>query len=503
MADQPFSPEDLLASVAAAMPPGPQTSPVQQDQGNNPVGQMQQMSQNVNPNPAQPQQPRPQGPPTPRPILFDLMRAIKPEQQAPQVGALGALGPQRTGNRLEHFESFLGNFLNAFATGMGAARGPGAFGKGMAAAAAAPYQRGVQQYQMGQQQQMAQAEMQKESAQTQLAQAQAQQIQGMGQTVQTPLGPMSERLARVIMPQYVRGGAAAEIKAKSDEQNKVPIDAGTATELNLPPALIGAKVAPKDLLSAAKTKTPNEIELTTRALHGDADAKSVLDSLQTRRLELQKARGIAFGQGRLWQLQSVINPDTGQQELRTGFDILNAQKQGVNFTPSGRMPAQMAVAVQQLQTEANPAIQGVRDNITAFDNGNDRAIFARVLRGAGNPQYGHEATWMGSVLNQALKEGLSPQGQKLAVRELRLAETMGRLRSVVGLPATDTAMALTLGLLPGASTPNSKYATDQLDQIQQMVTQAVSPPVLRGIKTIAPSTQGGGSNVDSLVSKYK
>ncbi len=68
------------------------------------------------------------------------------------------------------------------------------------------------------------------------------------------------------------------------------------------------------------------------------------------------------------------------------------------------------------------------------------------------------------------------------------------MRSVLGLQATDSAMALTLRLMPGASTPNSKYAGQQLDTLDQMINQAVNIPALGGknraaVPSVAPVKQ--------------
>lgn len=247
-------------------------------------------------------------------------------------------------------------------------------------------------------------------------------------------------------------------------------------------------------LASAKSVSPsNEIGLIMRANNGDQDAQKALDVLQQRRTDLVKARGQSMGQGRLWQLQTVMNPVTGETSYRTGFDILDAQQRGEQLIPTGKLPQDKVIAVQQLQSEATPALKQVRDALPAFDNASDRAIFARVMKSAGNPTRGDEPGWLGTVMNQALKEDLSPQGKQLAIAEGRLAETLGRMRGVLGLQATDSAMALTMRLMPGASTPNSKYAKDQLDTLDNMITKAVEIPAFGGknkggMNTAQPNT---------------
>jgi hypothetical protein len=246
---------------------------------------------------------------------------------------------------------------------------------------------------------------------------------------------------------------------------------------------------------------PNEIQLIQRAQQGDQDAATTLATLQKNRMDLVKARGSAFGQGRLWSLQRAMDPETGQSGFYTGFDVLRNKQEGKNLIPMGALSAKDMISVQQLTSEAIPALKGVEDNLAAFDNPNDRAIFARVLKNVAGPSRGNEATWMGNVLDQAMKSGLSDQGQQLAQKELRLAETMGRLRSTLGLPATDQSMAVTLALLPGASTPNSKYARGQVQQLREMVDQATKVPIFGGSGNSAVKPPAGGKQLDAATAK--
>jgi len=175
-------------------------------------------------------------------------------------------------------------------------------------------------------------------------------------------------------------------------------------------------------------------------------------------------------------INQYMDEETGEPVTMSNFDAIQQIRQGKHLMLSGRLPFATAVSVQQLMSEAEPALEGVRKSVGAFDNAKDRAVFARVLAGAGLPTYGAEASWMGNVLNQVIVSDLTPQGRQLVVGLRRLNETMGRLRSTIGLPATESAMALTLSMLPGPATPDSKFAGQQLDQLQQVVTQAVDIP---------------------------
>lgn len=226
--------------------------------------------------------------------------------------------------------------------------------------------------------------------------------------------------------------------------------------------------------AAAKEGNPSLISLIVRANHGDKDAVKDLRTYQN----MANERAEAFGKGRAqYQLNQYIDEDTGNPVTLSNVDAANQIKGGKNLMITGKLPFQTAVAVQQLMSEATPALSGVRDNLGAFDNTEDRAIFARLLKGAGLPTYGAEDAWLGTVLNQSLTEHLSPQGKQLAVNLRRLNETMGRLRSTIGLPATESAMAMTLSLLPGPSTPDSNFAGKQIDQLESIINQAVDIPV--------------------------
>lgn len=355
-----------------------------------------------------------------------------------------------------------------------------------------------------------QADTLEKEARTKYLYAQAKQKEGVPATAQeaitygipigTPLTPQDRQVLDKQVLQNKGKTDVAGINATSRVANVDPIkkalaEAKAASDAG-DDATYKSKLAEVTQLLTAKSKatTPSEIGMIIKANQGDADAQKVLDVLQQRRMSLQSARGAAFGKARLWALQKVYDPDTGETDFATGFDILASQQQGKHLIPTGALPADKVIAVQQLQSEAKPALSQVRAAMPAFDNAADRAIFARVIKNAGTPGHGDEASWMGNVMNQALKEGLSPQGQQLAIAQGRLAETLGRMRSVLGLQATDSAMALTLRLMPGASTPNSKYASQQLDTLDQMINQAVNIPALggknrRAVPSVAPVKQ--------------
>lgn len=178
------------------------------------IAQQAQQAQNVQPvlagSPGSPQYAAAQNqPPTPSPILYQLIRGLThPQMVAPAPGQ-----EARPVSRLSTFENFLGNFVNALGQGMAAAHGPGAFGKGFGAAATAPYQQDLMRFQMGQQAQANQADIQRTQAQAQLTQRQAELAGQMG-TVNIPgIGPVTAPISQI--GNIMKGAGAASIGAQA------------------------------------------------------------------------------------------------------------------------------------------------------------------------------------------------------------------------------------------------------------------------------------------------
>jgi hypothetical protein len=228
---------------------------------------------------------------------------------------------------------------------------------------------------------------------------------------------------------------------------------------------------------------------------GNADDKKAID----RYMALQDEMREAYAKGRArYQYNSYLFPD-GTVRPMSGIDFANYLREHPQEVPpmlSGRLNATQEISIQQLITEAGPtgsptyktgALKGVYDNIKAFDNAKDRAIFAHALNKAE-----HSSDWlatMKNVLTQVETDKLSPDGQQLYVNLQRLAETMGRFRSSMGLPSTDQSMSLSLALLPGPTTPDSQFAKKMLDNLDQMIKQATVPALGGKIgqpKTSAP-----------------
>jgi hypothetical protein len=264
----------------------------------------------------------------------------------------------------------------------------------------------------------------------------------------------------------------------------------------------------QDLSSASKaTSAPSKISLILKANQGDPEAQAALKKLQDMDAASAEARGIGFGKGRAAYQVGAYLDDTGQLVPMSNLDAVNAIHAGKNLTPAGKLSPKDAIAFQQFASEAAPAFAMVRQSAKAFDNPEDRAIFARILGSAGTPPVGGESQWLGNVLNQALTSGLSPEGRQEAIAASRVNETVGRMRSILGLPATESAMELTLALTPGPATPDSKYVVgytdkdgnhvpgklDILEQMANLATQIPAvgnalPPSMRSTSSVKPTS---------------
>src|SRR5262249_28792561 len=152
----------------------------------------------------------------------------------------------------------------------------------------------------------------------------------------------------------------------------------------------------------------------------------------------------AYGRGRARYMYMPYQFPDGTIRPMSGLDLFSWIRQNPDTPPpipSGRLTSAQEISIQQLNTEAGPkgsqtwstgALKGVYDNIKSFDNAKDRAIFAHALNRAE-----HSSDWlatMKNVLTQVETKNLSPEGQQLFVNLQRLAETMGRFRSSMGLP---------------------------------------------------------------------
>lgn len=490
----PTQQADLSAGAGTSQLP-PQIMQMMQGQGNPPMVAGGLTSQQAAARASQPPTPQIGGLPG---LIMDILkptRNVAPGQAVP--------------SKLDRFEGFLGNFLQSLSAGFSSeGHGPGAAYRGAGAAFQAPYQQQLQQYQLGIQQKQLESQEQLRAAQEEFNRQRAREYSSVtvpqigtdGKIMKDAQGNpvMIQMPAKEAGPYMARLGAAGEQATSREDVAK--INAASKGALQDPRLKVlndamdslknGDSKGFQDKLNevsqmSTSLKPPviknNESEWIARVIANpnDKEAKAALDLQQERREKLMEIRGESMGKGRLWQLQTVYNPETQTTDFMTGFQLLDAQQNGKSLVPVGRMPQDKLIAIQQLQSEATPALKQVRDSLKAFDNPEDRAIFARVLNDAGTPK-GDLHAWVSNVVDQALKSGLSEDGKNLARAEGRLAETLGRMRGVLGLQATDAAMALTMKLMPSATTPDAKYAKEQLDTLDSMIGKAVNIPAFTG-----------------------
>jgi hypothetical protein len=242
-----------------------------------------------------------------------------------------------------------------------------------------------------------------------------------------------------------------------------------------------------------------------RALHGDKDAADVVKASLDYQRELGVSRALAFGRGRaMYQFGTWLDADSGESLPLTNYDAVQMIKSGRQLMHIGNPSFKDTASIQRFQKETlqprvDPAtgkvepsaIEGVRQNLKAYDNLEDRLIFARVLSKSGVAEYGKDSLWVSNVLDQMGKENLSPEGRALLPRLARLNETVGTVRQALGAPATDNSMTLMKALLPGPSTTDSAMAEDYLNQFEQNVRNAIEIPAMRrmvpgGNKPTAP-----------------
>ena len=233
---------------------------------------------------------------------------------------------------------------------------------------------------------------------------------------------------------------------------------------------------------AKRTSAPSMMEMIVKANAGNKEAQAAMKEWTREREEIAQS----YGMGRAAYMLHQYLVD-GKPQVISNLDAAQLAKHGHELTMIGNLSAQQVVAVQRMQTEAAPAIALTRKYLSAYDNAKDRAIYAEVLKGVGPASFGQDYGWMRNVLTQALNKNLSPVGKRLAIQLRRLSDTMGTLRSAMALPSTELSMNLTLSLVPGPGTPSSAYAGEQLDQVEQMVKNAIDIGMYRDIGS------GGGN----------
>jgi len=389
----------------------------------------------------------------------------------------GAPPSSTTVTRPTFLSAFLQNLGPALGGAMQAPRGSGIGGgiaggfKGISEEADKRRQEKVQQQQFDLQQQALQLKTQQEAD---IQRLHEEQMKNYASQIETRANPP----AKSQMEQWVRD---------LDEATQKGDQAGIQT----------VKQKIQDFTAAkTPTKVPqkeNELSLIRKANAGGADAAAAsadLKTLQDRRLQIAKSRGGG-------QYANFFDPEIGRNVRLNNEDASAAQASGKILIPAGPVSATQILQTQRAQTAIPAAIAEVRKHIGAWDNKEDRAIFARIISETPTGSMDH-ATWLGTILNSKLTGKLSPEGQQAVIALRRLNESLGSLRVAAALPATSGSMATTAALAPGATSPNSKFAGQQLDSIMKLVEQETGVPFLGMNKKKNSGTPPAGANVISL-----
>jgi len=281
----------------------------------------------------------------------------------------------------------------------------------------------------------------------------------------------------------------AAIEAHDDAKRLKPMDQAVQTAFDLAEQgdFDGFKKQVDLIHTVASATKPvvhkNFIDLIRGANAGNKDDAADLKKY----MALQDEMRMSYGRGRaMYDLRPYVDPQTGRTIVMDSVTYRDKLMKGefgdAPPVPMGRLTSNQVISIQQLQTEAGTkdsptyqtgALKGVYDNIKAYDNAKDRVLFAAAMNKAGKSD-----DWLATMhnaLGQIEVGQLSPEGQRLYVNLQRLAETMGRFRSSMGLPSTDSSMNLSLALLPGPATPSSDVAKMLLDNLNQMIDQAYIP----------------------------
>lgn len=281
-----------------------------------------------------------------------------------------------------------------------------------------------------------------------------EQMKNYASQIETRANPPAKSQSEQLMRDYT------DALSKNDQP-------GAKAALDKIQALTVAKTAPK------VPQKENELSLIRKANAGGPDAAAAsadLKTLQDRRLQIAKSRGGG-------QYANFFDPELGRNVRLNNEDAAAAQASGKILIPAGPVSATQILQTQRAQTAIPAAIAEVRKHLSAWDDPKDRAIFARIISETPTGNMDH-ATWLGTVLNNKLTGKLSSEGQQGVIALRRLNESLGSLRVAAALPSTSGSMATTAALAPGATSPNSKFAGQQLDSILKLVEQETGVPFL-------------------------
>ena len=251
---------------------------------------------------------------------------------------------------------------------------------------------------------------------------------------------------------------------------------------------------------AGKVGSPTLMDMVIKKNQGDPQAAKDLASYMGVQKELQGAKGAMYALTRArYNLEQYVNPKTHQLETISAMDATIRINNGEHLIKTQSLPVQVIIGAQRLQKEGTPAIKEMRQYTKAFDNPKDRAIFAELAKGAG-PMGEDKIGWMQTVLQQTLQQKgrFSEDGRQLLLREQRLAEVLGTARQSLGALATNSGVALAMGLMPSANMPDKKLADDSLDQLQAILENSLSTEALKDVTSGSLSDKPSRSSSGDL-----
>jgi hypothetical protein len=466
----------------------------------------------------------------------------------------------RSGQRLQHFEQFLSNFVQGMSAGLGAAQGPNAFGRGLAVAATAPYANAVQRWQLGNQAQMQQAQLQGMQSENQLRAAQGQSLGSETQQRNLQTAMLARRLQAMSNPNAQPGDVT--FQNMTTDERVVMNNAYRQFQLTGDPKVVNDAFE----------------KIYTQRAQGDRTGLS--DVVPDQGSPTGFSRALYNKNGDVIRLQPGILPQAGWAQHTTTTYQWKEDKDGI-FRPlpvtsttrpglpgvQAKVPALGAASPQQQLQKKVPALGGgmegpkAGESGIAFDPTKQEYTYTTRSEAAKNglvqfmPSTTHQfeedrqlnnrlsdvamklsryqaafqqpistadvgklsailsddklklgmngislpVDWANKLLKAGAQAGLSSQGQKLLLSYANARESLvGYQRVLSGSGrSSDKSLELQLDTLP---TPlnASDYANEALRQFNENLTVAAQGlPRIPGIKTVRDFMQGGSADSSS------
>lgn len=329
----------------------------------------------------------------------------------------------------------------------------------------------------------------------QLRQVHRVELESMREQHQDVAGKLKNPVDQQIAKGYLKMEEADRLRKEGDEKGAQAAEADAQKMLDRAHQGSLAKKSRAETLTnwinQSITGSPKEKET------AEAEIKKY-ESIQD---ALLSKRGLAFGMGRMMQYtddDGVLGQPGGTAVLN-GFQLMDLQKgTGGHFTMIGNINPNTELAMQQVIRTSLPALQALESDLPAYDNANDRAIIARVLRA--NPEVRNmDETSLGVWIDQNLTKQLSPKGQSLMQHIAIASESLGRVRTLSGQTSTGMNTQLILGMLPDERTPNSEYGKAKIQNLYNFINGITQVPLLGGERTKKLKGGGKATDVDTIL----